>query len=421
MLSAWFDSTFLAMRNRNYRTLWIGTAISFLAFAMLSVVQSIVAFDLTGKNGAVGFVALGMGVATIVVSPFGGVVADRVSKRKLLLAGQSVIGISFFAVGVLIVTGQITILLLAASTFVLGIAFSFIAPGRQAWIGELVGPDEIPNAIALQQLGMTVTRIGGPFVAAGLIALHFSGTGGTYLFMGGLFAIVVATLARLPAPRIPENANGSTVLGDLKQGIGHVGDRPRLLLLSISFTGVVIGGFSYHVVLPGLLEHELGRDPRDLGLLLGVGAVSGLVVTLAVAGLSSSRHAWGLMHFGGLLLGASLLLLSMAGGIGPALGAMFLVGAGSSAFQLLNNSLVMQESDPAFFGRVMSLTMFAWGMNALAGFPFGLIADATNERWALALMGLIVCSVSATSALVYRKIGSQPTSISPVEVPISGG
>src|SRR5688572_26697222 len=107
MISAWASRTFLALRNPQYRILWAGTTLSFLAFMMSSIVQSVVAFDLTGKNGAVGFVALGMGVATIVVAPFGGVVADRVSKRKMLLIGQCVIGVNFLAVGVLIVTDQI--------------------------------------------------------------------------------------------------------------------------------------------------------------------------------------------------------------------------------------------------------------------------------------------------------------------------
>jgi len=417
MLSAWATSTFLALRNPHYRILWVGTSVSFLAFAMSSIVQSVVAFDLTGKNGAVGFVALGMGVATIVVAPFGGVVADRVSKRKLLLIGQSLIGINFLAVGVLIVTGQITILLLAASTFVLGTVFSFIAPARQAWIGEIASPAEIPNAIALQQLGMTVTRIGGPFFAAGLIALPFSGTGGTYLFMGGLFAIVVATLAQLPPTRSREKGTGPSILGDLMLGVGHVKERPRLLLLSLSFVGVVIGGFSYQVILPGFLENELGRSPDDMGLLLGVGAISGLVVTLAVAGISGSKHAWRIMQLGGLLLGVSLMLTAVAGNLTHALGAMLLVGAGSSAFQLLNNALVMQESDPAFFGRVMSLTMLAWGLNGLAGLPYGLLADAAGERWALGLMGAIVCGVTVVSAAAYTRVGSRAPRTVAVEVP----
>jgi MFS family permease len=421
MISAWANTTFRALRNPNYRTLWIGTTISFLAFMMSSIVQSVVAFDLTGKNGAVGLVALGMGVATIFVSPFGGVIADRVSKRKLLLIGQTVIGINFLVVGLLIVTDQITIIFLVASTFVLGTVFSFIAPARQAWIGELVGTEELPNAVALQQLGMTATRIGGPFIAAALIALPFSGTGGAYLFMSGLFAVVVATLAQLPATKSRAKGTGPSMLGDLKLGVGHVKDRPRLLLLSLSFIGVVIGGFSYQVILPGFLENELGRDSDDMGLFLGVGAVSGLIVTLAVAGISGSRHAWRIMQIGGLLLGVSLMLTAVSGNMVQALGAMLLVGAGSSAFQLLNNALVMQESDPAYFGRVMSLTMLAWGMNGLVGLPFGLLADAAGERWTLMLMGAIVCGVVISSAVAYSMIGRRPpTATAPIEAPAGG-
>ncbi len=420
MISAWADRTFLALRNPNYRILWAGTTLSFLAFMMSSIVQSVVAFDLTGKNGAVGFVALGMGVATIVVAPFGGVIADRVSKRRLLLIGQVAIGTSFLGVGLLIVTDQINILFLAASTFVLGTVFSFIAPARQAWIGELVNTEELPNAVALQQLGMTATRILGPFIAAALIAL--TGTGGTYLFMGALFAAVVATLAQLPGTQSRPRGTGPSILGDLKLGLTHVKDRPRLLLLSLSFIGVVIGGFSYMVILPGFLENELGRSPNDMGLFLGVSAISGLVVTLAVAGISGSRHAWRVMQVGGLLLGVALMLTAVSGNLVQALGAMLLVGAGTSAFQLLNNALVMQESDPAYFGRVMSLTMLAWGLNGVVGWPFGLLADAAGERVTLMVMGGIVCAVTIASALAYSAIGRRPP-VAPaaIEVGASGG
>ncbi|MCZ7576766.1 MAG: MFS transporter [Dehalococcoidia bacterium] len=114
-----------------------------------------------------GFVSLGMGIATILVSPFGGVVADRFSKRRMLFFGQTIIGLNFALVGLLILTDRITILALAGSTLVLGTVFSFIGPARQAWVGELVPQHDLPNGIALQQVGMTATRIFGPFIAGG--------------------------------------------------------------------------------------------------------------------------------------------------------------------------------------------------------------------------------------------------------------
>ena len=176
MVSGWFSTTFASLQYPHYRTLWIGTSLAFLAFMMSSIVQSIVAFDLTGKNGAVGMVALGQGLATIVISPFGGVIADRVSKRKLVLIGQTIIGLNFLVVGILVVTDAITILTLASSTFVMGAVFSFIGPARQAWIGELVSGDEMGNAIAMQQVGMTLTRVIGPLLTAPLVRPKVSRT-----------------------------------------------------------------------------------------------------------------------------------------------------------------------------------------------------------------------------------------------------
>ncbi|MBA4180611.1 MAG: hypothetical protein C0506_08500 [Anaerolinea sp.] len=421
MISSWVEATFKALQHRDYRMLWIGTTVAFLAFMMSSVVQSLVAFDLTGKNGAVGLVAVGMGVSTILVSPFGGVIADRMSKRRLLLVGQSLIGINFATVGLLIVTDHITIGALVASTFVMGTVFSFIGPARQAWIGDLLPGDDLANGIALQQVSMSGTRIIGPFLASGLAGLAIVGTGGTYLFMGGLFAFVVFTLALLPRTQPRPHRQGVSLMGDMKLGVAHMVERPRLLLLSLSFIGMVMAGYSYFVVLPGLLENELNRDSGDIGWLLGISAVSGLAVTVGLAGMASSRHAWKLMLGGGMVLGVSLALLSLAETFSQALGAMLLVGAGSSAFQMLNNALVMQESDQAYYGRVMSITMLAWGFNGLAGYPFGRLADASGERATLLLMGTLVVSATLITAAFHAALSRrQPAGVVAVAT-VAGG
>ncbi len=399
MIANWFRTTFQSLGNRNYRVLWFGTTLAFLCFMMSTVVQSVVAFDLTGENRAVGAVSLGMGIATIFISPFGGVIADRVSKRKLLLAGQSLVGLNFIAVGVLVVTGHITLPLLIASTFVLGAVFSFIGPARQAWIGEILPGPALANGIALQQIAMTLTRIFGPFVAGGVIALSFIGTGGAYLFMGAVFVVVIATLAQLPASTVLREGPPRSVADDFRSGFGYIAGTPVLALLSLTFIGVVITGYSYQVLLPGFLENELGRDPRDMSWLLGIGAAAGLVVTLGIASVVGSRHAWWLMFTGIAMLGVSLALAALAQSFTQALVAMMFVGAGSSGFQLLNNALIMQETEPAYYGRVMSITMLAWGFNGLAGLPFGVLADRTGEREALFVMGVLVLAVAVVAAL----------------------
>ena len=404
MVSSWFQRTFQSLSNPLYRTLWMGTTVAFLAFMMSSIVQSIVAFDLTGKNGAVGVVALGMGVATIVISPFGGVIADRVSKRRLVLIGQIIIGINFLAVGILVVTDNITVPLLAASTFVMGAVFAFIGPARQAWIGELVEGPELANAIAMQQVGMTATRVVGPLLVAALVAIPFIGTGGTYLVMSGFFAYVIFTLTQLPGTKARPAGQGKSILGDFKLGFSHIASRPRLALLVTSFMGVIMFGFSYQVVLPGLLENELGREAEDMGLLFFAGAVSGLVITLFVASKASGPNAWRFMLTGAFILGVTLAATALAASFWQVMVLMFISGAGSSAFQLLNNSLIMQETDQAYYGRVMSLTMMAWGLNGLVGFPFGLLADQIGERETIFIMACMVLAVAGVATLFHLSL-----------------
>jgi MFS family permease len=413
MISSWFRRTFSSLSIPNYRTLWLGTSVAFLAFMMSSIVQSIVAFDLTGKNGAVGVVALGMGIATIVISPFGGVIADRVSKRRLVLIGQIIIGLNFLLVGLLIVTDNITIALLAGSTFVMGAVFAFIGPARQAWIGELVEGPELGNAIAMQQVGMTGTRVVGPLLVAVLVAIPFIGTGGTYLVMSGFFAYVIFTLTQLP-PTQARPTGGKSILGDFKLGFSHIASRPRLALLVTMFMGVIMFGFSYQVVLPGLLENELGRDADNMGYLFFAGAISGLVVTLLVASKASGPNAWKMMLTGAFILGVCLALTALSQNFWQAMVMMFISGAGASAFQLLNNSLIMQEADQAYYGRVMSLTMMAWGLNGLVGFPFGLLADGIGERQTIFIMAMLVLAVTGVATLLHLALGRRTP---PVVVP----
>jgi MFS family permease len=408
MLSNWSAATFQALRNRHFRMLWIGTSFSFLAFNMSWIVQAVVAFDITGKNTSVGVVFTGMGIATLFIAPFGGVIADRVSKRRLLFLGQSAMCVTFFVVGVLVLTDRITILWLFVSTLLMGLVFSFIAPARQAWVGELLPSHEIPNGVALTQVAMAATRVIGPALAAIFLALAFVGAGGTYLLMGVFLAIVVGTLVLLPPTRSTPAEDRSPVLVDLRSGYRHISDRPRLRLLVLSFIGLTVTAFSSQVVFPGLLENELGIDPEvGIGPLYVVSAVAGLIATVLLAAPASGRHAWRLMLFSGIALGVGTVGMGFVPSYFALVALMIPVGVAMSAFQLLNNALVMRESEPAFYGRVMSLTMIAWGLNSLAGLPFGMLADGTGERAALVVMGVLATIVAVGAMLLFAPLREQ--------------
>src|SRR3990172_2046008 len=182
-------TTFAALALRNFAVLWAGSFLAFTAFFMSTVGQAIVAFDLTGKNGAVGIVMLGQGLAMAILGPFGGAIADRVSKRFVTAACQLVIGLVFLAIAVLIATDTVSVLFLGIGSFVIGTMFAFMGPARQAWVVDLVGPDLRANAVALTQVALNASRIIAPALGGLLLALAFIGASGAYFSMAGIYVI----------------------------------------------------------------------------------------------------------------------------------------------------------------------------------------------------------------------------------------
>jgi MFS family permease len=401
--SGWISSTFDSLSIPPYRVLWIGTVISFIAFMMSTTAQSFVAYDLTGNNRAVGSVMFGQGIAMLLLTPFGGAIADRVSKRFLLLLCQTTIGATMFAVGMLIFTGQITVFFLAAGAFITGMMFSFLGPTRTAYIGEIVPPERRGNAIALTQVGMNATRVAGPFMAGGLLAWPLVGSAGTYFVVAALFIFVVATLAQLPPTRPVEGRAATSVLSDIGFGVKHVIENGRLLQIVIGFVLITMLGFPYFVVLPGFTQDVLGAGTAGFGIMLGVSSIGGLVMSLAVASVADSRKAPLFLSLASFGLGVSLMLTGIAPTFVVALGTMMLVGGCGSAFQTLNNALALKLASPLYFGRVMSLMMLAWSLNGLIGLPIGFIADAFGERAVLVGMGAGVCAVALLLTLWQLK------------------
>ena len=387
-----------------FRLLFLGTTLAQLAFGMMNVAQGVVAFDLTGKNSAVGFVALGQGLAMLVVGPLGGTLSDRVSKRRLLLTTQTTIGSMYAIIAALIITGTITIWVLATATLVLGCMYAVMGPTRQAWLGDMLEGPELITGIALQQLMQNATRIVGPLVAGALIATHGIGAGGTYTTMVAIFVIVVAVLTLTePTPPRPRDRH-SSVLGDLSAGLNYIRRSPDVRLLAVVFVGVVMSGFSYQTIMPGFLENQLGHPASQLGWVYGAAAIGGVVTTLTLTGRKPVRSIR-LMFVFGMALPASLGLLAVAPSFGTALAGAALVGASSSGFQMLNNINLMQRTSPNFLGRVMAVTLMAFGVQAIVAYPIGVFADHSGERVTMGLLGG-VCLVVVTVGFALSRVGT---------------
>ncbi|MEX2229039.1 MAG: MFS transporter [Dehalococcoidia bacterium] len=398
-MRSWTRRTFAALDIPEYRVLFLGSTAAMLAFTMSWTVQSVVAFDIAGTNTAVGIVSLGSGAAMLVLGPFGGVLADRLSKRTVLFVAQGGIGLIYAVLGVLVVTGTITVFWLALGTFIMGLGFTVIGPARQAYIGELVPVRALANAIALSQLSQTFARIVSPLTAGVLIGITMIGAGGAYFVMTALFVYVLVSLRGLP-PGVARVRAGSLIF-ELGAGMRHVAANRRRMLLATGFVATVMAGFSFQAVLPGLLEHELGQPARMVGPLMGVSAIGGFAAAITLAGSAGGRHAWPLMFGGGVVFGLSLLALAVTPSMALAFAVVVVIGAGMGGFQLMNNSLLMLETEAPYHGRVMSIMTLAWGANGLIALPIGALADAVGERAVLAGQGTAVIAVAAATAALF--------------------
>jgi MFS family permease len=387
-------ATFSSFGNRNFRILTLGSLLAFVGFMVSANVQNVVAFELTGNNRAVGFVAFGQGIAMLFLAPFGGALADRLSKRFVLLVAQSVIGLTFLGLGILLATDRIEIIYLAIGSFITGTMFSLLGPARQALVGDLVEPERRGNAAALTQITLNIARITGPFLAGALIALEAFGTTGAYFVAASLYVVVVATLSLLPATQ-RRDTQGRSVVADIRLGVRYVAENPRLLPLVLGFILVITVGFSYFTLLPAYVQETMDQPASQYGVLTGVSAIGGLLISLLAAPLADSRRAPSLLVFSGFGLGLSLILTGLAPSYAFALLTLFLVGGASSGYQTLNSALVLRTCDPLYTGRVMSLMMLAWGFSGIAGLPVGILADAVGERPTLVGMGIGVCVVVA--------------------------
>ncbi len=367
------------------------------------VVQSVVAFDLVGSNTAVGAVIFAQGLAMFPLGPLGGALADRWPKRRVVGLAQTVPAAVFLTLAIAFATDTIHIALVAGGSFLIGVSFAFVGPARHALVVDLVPLRMRGNAVALAQVASTASQVLGPGIAGLLLYWSSSGPAGAYGTMAALYVVSSALLMLLPRSRMRADAGETRVLADVMEGLRYVLHRPRLRLSVLLYVTVIMVGFPYITVMPGLLENELGQPAEAFAFLSLVSALGALTASLAVARYADHGVATVLFGCMGLLFGIGIVALAATPSYEVAALAVFFVGLGFGGFMTLNGAVIVRSTDPMFFGRVMSLTMLAFGGFGLMALPIGVVADAIGERGALAVLGLVVCAMVCGFALLTSR------------------
>ncbi len=400
--------TFAALGVRDYRVMWLGMLAAFSAMQMQMIAQGYLAYELTGSATVLGLVGMAMGLPQLALGLFGGVVADRVPKRRLLTITQTCTGLIALATAVLVHSGAIQVWHLYLLGAAQGSVFAFNMPARQAFIPQIVGPQHLMNAVALNNAGMNFTRIFGPALAGMLIATPALGLSGVFYLIAACYVLVVLSIVRLSVPGLPmKRDRPSSPLADLRDGVRYaLSDGSLRMLLVLAFV-VTCLGMPYQTFLPVFAGPKvLDIGATGLGMLsaaVGIGALAG---SLVVASLPSMRRQALVQLLMGGGFGVSLVLFALARLPAVALLALMAVGLTANFFMSLNNTMLMARTEPRYYGRVMSVYMLSWSCMPIASVPLGRSADAIGAPVTVALAGTVIAVVITAVFLLaprYRR------------------
>jgi MFS family permease len=388
--------------NPYYRTYWTGNQANTLVQQMQMVANGYLAYTLTDSAAALGIVAVAQSAPMLVFSPVGGVLADRMEKRNLLIWMQGVQCLVSLAIGVLVAIDRIDYWHLVVSSAIQGFSFAVIGPTRQSWIPQLVKRDELTSALALNNAGMNASRVIGPSLAGILIAVPWFGVKGVYFVRVFAFVWVMFTLLQIPIRGEPE-AQGSTAAtgmermrefgGQLTSGLRYIWNHETLLSLFIFAVVTMLLGQSYQQLLPAYALGVFDVGAEGQGIMQAVVGVGGLVGSLSMAYLSQNPNRAKIQAYTGTALGLALMLFGVCAAFNwflISLGALFLVGLTLDFNATINQTLIMLNADRALYGRVMSVYMMTWALSGFSASLSGVLMDQIGGAATMLLQGALL-------------------------------
>jgi MFS family permease len=394
-----------AFRHRDYRLFWFAQLVSLTGTWLQSLAQSWLVLTLTNSPVQLGLINVFQFGPSLLLGLPGGVLADRVPKRRLLMVTQTAQFAIAAALAALVALGRVELWHIYAAALLAGVVNAVDMPTRQAFVTDMVGRDDLMNAIALNSALFNTTRILGPALAGALISTV--GIAVCFVLNAASFLPVVAALALVRAEGLPgPGARAARPVAHLKEGLGYVAGTPAVLLPILLVGCVATFGMNFNVWVPLLARDDLGAGAVGFGLLmaaLGVGSLTG-ALALAFAGRQPHRRA---MLTTAAIFGGMELALALAAGLrAPIVPVMLLmagIGFAMSTTMAMANTTVQSNAPDALRGRVMSVytTVFT-GSTPLGAAVAGGAAAAFGAPAAVALGGAAALTAAAGVALWGR-------------------
>ncbi len=397
-----------ALRHRNYRLFFIGQLVSLVGTWMQSVAQGWLVLELTGDPVYLGLVAAAQFTPVLVLGLFGGVVADGLPKRRTLVFTQAIAMTLALVLFALTATGSVTVEQVLGLAFLLGCVNAIDMPTRQSFAVEMVGRDDIGNAVALNSAVFNGARVLGPAIAG--LTIGATSVASAFLLNGISFLAVIVAYLRMDEgslavpPRLARPATVRDVLTHLRVGLAYVRGTPAVLVPIVVIGLVSTFGMNFQVLIPPLAKDLLKVGATGYGFLMAASGLGSLAAALTIAFGRGNRVA--LIGFGAALTGLAQLVLAASGSFSLSLVAMFGAGLGAIAMAATANTTIQLTVPDELRGRVMSVytTVFA-GSTPIGGLVAGGLASRLGVPEAIGIGAGLSLLVGLVATAWYRREG----------------
>ena len=392
---------FSSLRNRDYLFLWLGMISLMGGIQMQMIARGYLVYDITSRPFLLGVVNAGSAVPILLLSLFGGAIADRMDRKRIIQMGQLASMSISLVVGILIATGAVTWVHLFTASMLQGALWAFMMPARQAIIPQIVGQENITNGLALNAAGMSAMTLIAP-AAAGTLYATFGPEGVYYVITAlGFLAVILTTLIRYDGQGPAESRND--MMGDIKEGLSYIMGSPMVLLLLVMGMATALLAMPFRFLIPVFVVDLYGRGPEALGLLVSLMGLGSLAGAMAIASMGKWRRGM-LLIMGSFMSGIGLLMVAAFPYYLAAAGIMVLLGLGDASRRTLNQTLIMEVVEDRYRGRVMSVFMMNFGLMPLGVLPAGIAIERLGGQTTVAILGAGVLVVAAAILITQKSL-----------------
>ena len=374
---------------------------SFMAMNMQMITRSWLILRVTDDSPlALTLVTLTFALPMTVVAPFAGALADRFSRKNLIIFSQ--IGSALFTLllGTLDFIGVVNFWHIMLIGIFNGSLMSINMPSRQAIISDIVPDSKLMNAISLNFSSMNLTRIAGPALAGFLILLF--DTSGVFFVIAVIYVFAAITIGMVHYAPNRKIKTGKNVGEDVLEGIRYVFRIPSLRGLFVMSFIPVIFGFSFMALIPAWAREALAIESDGLGILLMLMGIGATIGTLLLASIGNMPRRGMVMLGASVAWGISLAIFAQLTSFTIAIPFLIFIGLTSSLYMSLNMTMVQTKADPEMRGRTMSISMMTFGMMPLSAVPFGTLAEQIGTADSLTISGILLALFTIAFAITNK-------------------